>query len=156
MSTASSQLLVASSAVVRDAYQKIIAGQKQISEKKLVFISRVFTLLVAIVALLFAAYANKLVFYLVLFAWGGLGAAFGPSILLSLYWKKTTREGVIAGILAGSLTEIVWYLIPSLKAIVSEWVPAFILSFIAVVLVSISTRPPARADEYLRYMKGIN
>jgi len=154
MSTASSQLLVASSAVVRDAYQKIIASQKQIPEKRLVIISRIFTLLVALVALVFAAYANKLVFYLVLFAWGGLGAAFGPSIILSLYWKKITKEGVIAGILVGSLTEIVWYLIPALKAIVSEWVPAFILSFMAVVLVSLKTAPPDRVTEYLSYMKG--
>lgn len=156
MSTASSQLLVASSAVVRDAYQKIIASQRQIPEKRLVLISRVFTLLVAVVALLFAAYANKLVFYLVLFAWGGLGAAFGPAVLLSLYWKRITREGVIAGILVGSLTEIVWYLIPALKSMVAEWVPAFILSFTAVVLVSLCTRPPDRVEEYMRYMKGIN
>lgn len=154
MSTASSQLLVASSAVVRDAYQKIFLRNKQVSEKKLVFISRLFTLVVAIIALLFAAYANKLVFYLVLFAWGGLGAAFGPSIILSLYWKKTTRAGVITGILVGSLTEIVWYLIPSLKAVVSEWVPAFILSFISVVVVSHLTSPPARAEEFMEYMKG--
>ncbi len=154
MSTASSQLLVASSAVVRDAYQKIIARDRQIPEKKLVLISRIFTLLVAILALLFGAYANKLVFYLVLFAWGGLGAAFGPSILMSLYWKRITKEGVIAGLLTGSIAEIVWYLIPSLKAIVSEWVPAFILSAIAVVVVSLYTRPPARAEEYLQYMKG--
>jgi len=154
MSTASSQLLVASSALVRDAYQKILARNKQLSEKTLVLISRSFTLIIALVALLFAAYADKLVFYLVLFAWGGLGAAFGPAMLLSLYWKKTTKEGVIAGILVGTTTEIVWYLIPPLKAMVSEWVPAFILSFIAVILVSLKTEPPARVEEFMKYMKG--
>jgi SSS family solute:Na+ symporter len=154
MSTASSQLLVASSAVVRDFYQKILAKNKTISEKRLVLLSRAITLLVALVALVFAAYANKLVFYLVLFAWGGLGAAFGPSILLSLYWKKITREGVIAGILVGTLTEIVWYLIPSLKAMVSEWVPAFILSLITVVLVSLFARPPASTEVFLGYMRS--
>lgn len=154
MSTASSQLLVASSAVVRDAYQKILLKNRQVSEKKLVEISRLFTLLVAIVALLFAAYANKLVFYLVLFAWGGLGAAFGPSILLSLYWKRITKAGVISGILVGSLTEIVWYLVPALKNLVSEWVPAFILSFLTVVAVSLFTAPPDRAGEFMEYMKG--
>jgi SSS family transporter len=154
MSTASSQLLVASSAVVRDFYQKIMAKGKNIPEKRLVLTSRVITFLVALVALVFAAYANKLVFYLVLFAWGGLGAAFGPSILLSLYWKKTTKEGVMAGILVGSLTEIIWYLIPALKAIISEWVPAFSLSFITVVLVSWFNHPPLRTDEFMEYMKG--
>jgi sodium/proline symporter len=154
MSTASSQLLVASSAVVRDFYQKIMAKGKNIPEKRLVLISRAVTFLVALVALIFAAYANKLVFYLVLFAWGGLGAAFGPSLLLSLYWKKTSREAVIAGILVGSLTEIIWYLIPSLKSIVSEWVPAFILSFLAVVIVSFLTQPPQRTEEFMEFMKG--
>jgi len=154
MSTASSQLLVASSAVVRDFYQKILAKNKAVSEKRLVLLSRAVTLLVALSALAFAAYANKLVFYLVLFAWGGLGAAFGPSIVLSLYWKRITREGVIAGILVGTLAEIVWYLIPSLKATVSEWVPAFILSFITVVLVSLGTRPPAGTEAFMRYMRG--
>ncbi len=154
MSTASSQLLVASSAVVRDAYQKIIAKGRDIPEKKLVLISRIFTLIVAVVALIFAAYADRLVFYLVLFAWGGLGAAFGPAIVLSLYWKKITREGVIAGILVGSITEIVWYLVPALRNMVSEWVPAFILSFISVVLVSQMTRPPDRVEEFMKYMKG--
>ena len=89
-----------------------------------------------------------------LFAWGGLGAAFGPAILLSLYWKKTTKAGAIAGILVGSATEIIWYLIPSLRAALAEYVPAFILSFVAVVIVSLYTRPPERAEEYLRYMKG--
>ncbi len=154
MSTASSQLLVASSAVIRDAYQKILAQGKQIPEKKLVFLSRAVTLLVALVAIVFAAYANKLVFYLVLFAWGGLGAAFGPSMILSLYWKKITKEAVIAGILVGTSTEIIWYLIPSLKAFVSEWVPAFIFSFITTMLVSLMTKPPEAAEDFLRYMRG--
>jgi len=154
MSTASSQLLVASSAVVRDAYQKILAAGRQIPEKRLVWWSRLVTLLVSVIAIFLAAYGDKLIFYLVLFAWGGLGAAFGPAILLSLYWKRTTKEGAIAGILVGSVTEIVWYLIPSLRAAIAEYVPAFILSFIAVVVVSHFTRPPERAEEYLRYMKG--
>lgn len=154
MSTADSQLLVASSAIVRDVYQKILAKGKEISQKTLVFWSRVMTFILTLVALVFGALATKLVFYLVLFAWGGLGAAFGPSILLSFYWKKITKWGVIAGVLSGTATEIVWYSIPALKAIISEWVPASILSFIAVIGVSIFTFPPEDSEEMLKIMKG--
>jgi len=154
MSTADSQLLVASSAIVRDTYQKILARGKEISEKTLVFWSRLVTLIITLVALVFGALATKLVFYLVLFAWGGLGAAFGPSILLSLYWKKLTKWGVIAGIISGTATEIVWYSIPELKAVISEWVPATLLSFITVVSVSLMTFPPENAERMLEIMKG--
>lgn len=154
MSTADSQLLVASSAIIRDIYQKILVKEKELSQKTLVFWSRSATFLIAIVALIFGALANKLVFYLVLFAWGGLGAAFGPSMLLSFYWKKVTKWGVITGILAGTITEIVWYSVPALKTIISEWVPAFILSFITVVVVSLFTSPPADSERMLRIMKG--
>jgi len=154
MSTADSQLLVASSAIIRDIYQKILVKEKELSQKTLVFWSRSATFLIAIVALIFGALANKLVFYLVLFAWGGLGAAFGPSMLLSFYWKKITKWGVITGILIGTITEIVWYSVPALKTIISEWVPAFILSFITVVIVSLFTSPPADSERMLRIMKG--
>lgn len=107
----------------------------------------------AVVALIFGALAKKLVFYLVLFAWGGLGAAFGPSILLSLYWKRISKWGVVAGILTGTAVEIIWSSIPPLKAAVSEWVPAFIFSFTAVVAVSLLTSPPKEAEKLLKLMR---
>lgn len=154
MSTADSQLLVASSAIIRDLYQQIFSREKELSQKQLVFWSRVATLGMAVIALIFGAVAKKLVFYLVLFAWGGLGAAFGPTILLSLYWKGVTKWGAISGIVVGTLTEIIWYSIPSFKAIVSEWVPAFILSFFTVILVSSFTKPPENADSLFNLMKG--
>ncbi len=153
MSTADSQLLVASSAIIRDLYQKIFSKNRELPQRELVFWSRVATFGMATIALVFGALAKKLVFYLVLFAWGGLGAAFGPSILLSLYWKKITKWGVVSGILVGTLTEIVWYSIPSLKSSVSEWVPAFILSFFSVIVVSLLTRPPENSEYMLRMMR---
>lgn len=154
MSTADSQLLVASSVLVRDIYQKILAKGKEMQQKTLVFWSRIVTLLVALTALIIGITAKKLVFYLVLFAWGGLGAAFGPIIILSLYWKRITRWGAVAGILTGTVVEVAWYFIPRLKAIVSEWLPATILAALAVVTVSLLTRPPENVGEMMEIMKG--
>lgn len=156
MSTADSQLLVASSAVVRDIYQKIFAINRPLEQKKLVFWSRTATLFLSILALIMGFMAKKLVFYLVLFAWGGLGAALGPAVLLSLYWPRLTKYGVIAGILTGTAVEIFWYSQAHLKAMVSEWVPATILSFIAVIIVSLLTRPPEQAREMIKIMVGKN
>lgn len=154
MSTADSQLLVASSAIIRDLYQQTFSKNKELSQKQLVFWSRIATFGMAIVALIFGAVAKKLVFYLVLFAWGGLGAAFGPLILLSSFWKRITKLGAISGIFVGTVTEIVWYSIPSLKSSVSEWVPAFILSFLTVITVSLLTKPPENANKLMDFMKG--
>lgn len=156
MSTADSQLLVASSAIVRDLYQKIFATKQPLHQKKLVFWSRVATLILSIVALIMGFMAKKLVFYLVLFAWGGLGAALGPAVLLSLYWRRLSKWGVIAGILTGTAIEIIWYSQAHLKAIVSEWVPATILSFIAVIVVSLLTKPPEQANEMIKAMSQRN
>jgi sodium/proline symporter len=156
MSTADSQLLVASSAVIRDIYQKIFAFNRPLEQKKLVFWSRTATLLLSILALIMGFMAKKLVFYLVLFAWGGLGAALGPAVLLALYWPRLTKYGVIAGILTGTTVEIIWYSQAHLKAMVSEWVPATLLSFIAVIIVSLLTRPPEKAREMIKIMVGKN
>ncbi|MGQ9472251.1 MAG: sodium/proline symporter [Candidatus Aminicenantales bacterium] len=156
MSTADSQLLVASSAAVRDIYQKILAAHRPypLSQKKLVFWSRAATLFLSLIALAMGFMAKKLVFYLVLFAWGGLGAALGPAVLLALYWPRLTKWGVFTGILTGTALEIIWYSIPTLKAVVSEWVPATIISFLTVVLVSLFTSPPEKAKEMLHLMGG--
>lgn len=152
MSTADSQLLVASSALVRDIYQKIFAANRPLGQKNLVLWGRIATLLLALVALVMGFMAKKLVFYLVLFAWGGLGAALGPAVLLSLYWKRLTKWGVIAGILVGTAIEIIWYTQAHLKSLVAEWVPATILSFLAVVIVSLLTKPPEAAESLLKIM----
>jgi len=136
MSTADSQLLVAASSVVRDWYQKILKRDEEIPQKKLVLYSRLVVILLVIIALLFGLIAQELVYWLVLFAWAGLGAALGPTSILALYWKGTTKEGVIAGIITGTLVTIVWYFIPALKSNMYELVPAFIASGLVTILVS--------------------
>ena len=85
--------------------------------------------------------AQKLVFWLVLFAWGGLGAAFGPTIILSLFWKKVTRAGIIGGFISGTLTVIIWNQTPFLKGMVYELIPAFIISLLVTVGISLFLSP---------------
>ena len=136
MSTADSQLLVAASALARDIYEKSFFRSQNIPQKKLVFISRALVLLLVIAALLMAFIAEQLVFWLVLFAWAGLGASLGPTSVLALFWKRTTRDGVIAGIITGAITVIIWNQTDFLKDIIYELVPAFIISLFVTLGVS--------------------
>jgi sodium/proline symporter len=147
MSTADSQLLVAASALVRDIYEKLLHPGKEIPQHRLVNLSRWVVVLLVVVALALGFVAGQLVFWLVLFAWAGLGAAFGPTSILALYWKKTTRAGVIAGIITGAVTVIIWNQVPVLKALMYEMVPAFFLSFFVTLIVSTFTRKPEKARE---------
>lgn len=147
MSTADSQLLVAASAVVRDVYDRIIKKGREISQKKLVLYSRLVVLLLVIVALVFGLLAQELVFWLVLFAWAGLGAAIGPTSILALYWKGTTKAGIIAGLLTGTGVTIIWYYIPVLKDNLYELIPAFLLGLLATWLVSLFTQKPENIEE---------
>ncbi len=146
MSTADSMLLVSASAVIRDIYQKIINPGRDFTQKELVIYSRLVILLIVVVALIFGYFASDLVFWLVLFAWGGLGAAFGPTILLSLFWKRTTKEGVFTGFITGVLTIIIWRQTPELKAMVYELVPGFLLSLFFTVVVSLLTGKKRKAN----------
>ena len=155
MSTVDSQLLVASSAISRDLYQKIIKGRREVAEQRMVFLSRVVILVMVVVATVIAAVAIKypetkhIVFWLVLFAWGGLGASFGSTLLLALFWKGTTMWGVFAGLISGTVVTIVWESVPQLDAIVYELIPAFGISFFLVIVVSLMTRPPEVAEQEL-------
>jgi Na+/proline symporter len=92
---------------------------------------------VGLVALLLAWRANALVYSLVLYAWAGLGAAFGPPLLLSLWWRRTSRLGVLSGFIVGTVTVLVWYNVPVLKAQLYEMIPGFLLSLIATVAFSL-------------------
>jgi Na+/proline symporter len=97
--------------------------------------------------LLFSLLAQELVFWLVLFAWAGLGAAIGPSTILALYWKGTTKAGIFAGLFTGTVVTIVWYYIPVLKDNLYELIPAFTLALLATWLVSRFTQPPENIEE---------
>jgi sodium/proline symporter len=153
VSTADSQLLVAGSSVVRDVYEKWWMRGKQVSQKKLVFLSRLVVFIIVIIALLMGLVAGELVFWLVLFAWAGLGAAFGPTSILALYWKRTTHSGVISGVLTGAITVIVWNQVPYLKNLIYELVPAFAISLIVTIVVSIFTRKPDGVEEMFGSME---
>lgn len=152
MSTADSQLLVAASAVVRDFYQSVIRKDEVIPRERLVVLSRLTVALLVLVSLILGWLAETLVFWLVLFAWAGLGAALGPTSILALYWKGVTRAGVFAGLITGTLVTFIWSLTPRLDAMMYELIPAFFLALAATVLVSLKTRPPPDADELMASM----
>jgi len=153
MSTADSQLLVAASSVVRDIYEKVIKRDQQLDQKTLVLYSRVSVFLLVLIALVLGLLASELVFWLVLFAWAGLGASLGPTSILALYWKRTTRAGIFAGLITGTAVTVIWYNIPELKAGIYELVPAFIFSFIVTILFSILSKPHEKANTHFKAMK---
>ncbi|MBU1099487.1 MAG: sodium/proline symporter [Bacteroidetes bacterium] len=140
MSTADSMLLVCASAIIRDFYQKIINPEKHLSDKQLVLMSRIIIVAVVLMALIIGFVGNDIVFWLVLFAWGGLGAAFGPPILLALFWRKTNRNGAAAGMISGVLTVIIWNQTPFLKSMIYELIPAFFVSLALTFVVSLLTQ----------------
>jgi len=137
MSTADSMLLVAASSVVRDVYERIFRKGEVIPQQKLVFMSRAVVTLLVAVALVLGWLAQELVFWLVLFAWAGLGAAIGPTSILALFWRGTRWEGVFAGIITGTITVFVWKNVPVLEETVYELIPAFVLSTLVTVVVSL-------------------
>ena len=147
MSTADSQLLVAASSVVRDIYDKIIRKGDEIPQKRLVLMSRLVVLVLVLVSLVFGYLAEDLVFWLVLFAWAGLGASIGPASIMALYWKGTTRTGVMAGMVAGTGVTIGWYFTPLLSDLMYELVPGFIAGLAVTWLVSLYTEPAPDTEQ---------
>lgn len=154
MSTADSQLLVAASAVVRDVYEKVLRRGEELPQRRLVLYSRAVIVVLVLLSLGLGVVARDLVFWLVLFAWAGLGASLGPTSILALYWRGTTRAGVFAGLVTGALTTVVWFYTPALKSFLYELIPAFVLATLATVVVSRLTRKPDGADEMMRIMGG--
>ncbi len=138
MSTADSQLLVSTSAVSEDIYHQMI--DKKASQKKLVMISRIATFCVGVVAFLLALTAEDTVYKFVLYAWAGLGASFGPALLLSLWWKGVTRWGVLAGMISGTLTVVLWKSVFGFSDFLYELVPGFVIALFLVLLVSVLTK----------------
>ncbi|HUH13798.1 MAG TPA: sodium/proline symporter [Longimicrobiales bacterium] len=154
MSTADSQLLVAASSIVRDVYEKVIAREHAPDPRRLVLYSRLVVVALVAAALVLGLVADELVFWLVLFAWAGLGAALGPTSLLALFWKGTTRAGVFAGVAVGTLTTLVWYYTPVLRGALYELIPAFTLALLATWITSRFTRRPEGVDAMFAAMRG--
>lgn len=151
MSSASSQLLVTASAVAKDLYHPFI--RREASDKELLLISRITVLGISACALYLASDPNSYIFSIVSYAWAGFGACFGPTILLSLYWKRMTLKGAYAGIITGGLTVLIWKHFAWFG--LYEIVPGFLFSLIAIYVVSLLDKEPSdtmknRFDEVVR------
>ena len=146
MSTISSQLLVSSSSLTEDFYKAFV--RRSAGEGERLVVGRMSVLGVALVALVLASDRSSNILTLVSNAWAGFGAAFGPVILFSLYWPRTTRNGALSGVLVGALTVLVWLYAPfkigdeSLSGVIYEMIPGFALGSLATVIVSLVDRPP--------------
>ena len=140
MSTADSQLLVTSSAITEDFYKAFF--RPKASELELVWVSRATVVIVAAVALFLALEPESSVLELVAYAWAGFGAAFGPTFILSLFWRRMTRTGALAGIITGGLTVLGWKQLEGGVFDVYEILPGFLFSMLAVVLFSWSSASP--------------
>jgi sodium/proline symporter len=150
MSTADSQLLVASSAFSRDIFSAFI--KKDASDKLLLIVSRLTVVAVAIIGFIIALDPNSSIFGLVSYAWAGFGATFGPLVLLALFWKKTSRNGAIAGLICGGITVIVWKPLSGGIFDLYEIVPGFVVCLVVTVLVSLASKAdPSVEAEYDAY-----
>ena len=142
MSTADSQLLVASSSFTSDIYKPVF--RKNASEKETLWVGRIVVLIIAVVAYFIASSKSEgasSIMSLVDNAWGGFGAAFGPVILLSLFWKRTTYKGAIAGVVVGAVVDVAWMLLLSETGIY-ELLPGFIAGGLSCVIVSLIDKKP--------------
>ncbi|MBU8869316.1 MAG: sodium/proline symporter [Gemmatimonadales bacterium] len=135
MSTADSQLLASASAISEDIYRRLI--NPDAPQDKLVALGRWATLGVGVIGFLLAWQADDFVYNMVLYAWAGLGAAFGPPLLLSLHWRRTSRTGVLSGFISGTLVVILWYNIPFLNGLLYEMIPGFLVSLVFTLVFSL-------------------
>jgi Na+/proline symporter len=146
MSTISSQLLVSSSSLTEDFYKTFL--RKEASDAELVLVGRISVSIVAILAIYLAYDRDSSILDLVSNAWAGFGAAFGPLVLFSLYWKRMNFAGALSGMVVGAVTVLLWIYGPftingeSLSSVMYEIVPGFILASIAIVVVSLATNEP--------------
>lgn len=160
MSTADSQLLVASSSFTSDIYKPVF--RKKASDKETLWIGRIVVLIIAVIAYFIAkagmenegGSANAIM-TMVDNAWGGFGSAFGPVIILSLFWKRFTYKGAIAGVVAGAVVDVAWMLLLTDTTGVYELLPGFIAGLVFAVVVSLIDKKPSKEVEAL-YEKAIS
>lgn len=156
ISSSDSYLLIASSSVSVNIFKGIIKKDKA-TDKQVMWISRITLVVIALIGVIIAWNENSVIFSLVSFAWAGFGATFGPLMLFSLFWKRTTRTGAIAGMLAGGVSVFVWKLVLA-KFLADtipffglyELLPAFIISSLAIVIGSLLSKEPSKEtrDEF--------
>ncbi|WP_342319533.1 sodium/proline symporter PutP [Corynebacterium mayonis] len=145
MSTMSSQLLIASTALVEDLYR--IVSKKKPTHATLILLSRAMVVLVAVVSMLMAINPSDTILGLVGFAWAGFGAAFGPVVIASLYWRRLTSTGALVGMVVGAVTVFVWGSVDALSGIIYEIVPGVIFATAAMVIVSLFTTNPSEVEK---------
>jgi len=148
ISSSDSYLLIAASAFAKNIYQGIC--KKKASDREVMTVSRVTLLIITLIAVVIALDENSVIFSIVSFAWAGFGATFGPLMLFSLFWKRTTRAGAIAGMVSGAGVVFLWKLvIKGLGGVfaIYELLPAFIVSSIVIVVVSLLTKKPSAEIE---------
>ena len=141
MSTMSSQLLIVSSSLIEDLWKMIT--NKDLGEKTLILLSRIAVVFIAIIAGVLAINPSDSILGLVGFAWAGFGAAFGPLVLMALYWKRLNSKGAIAGMITGAVVAIVWGMVPATSDLIYEIVPGFIAHLIVSVAVTLMTDEPS-------------
>lgn len=153
MSTADSQLLVASSALSRDIFKGLI--KKDASEKQVLNVSRITVLVIAAIAFCLALNESSSIFGLVSYAWAGFGSTFGPIILLSLFWRGTSRNGAIAGLISGGITVITWHNLHGGLFDIYEILPGFIVCLIFTVIFSLlqKNKDPEMLAEFDAFKK---
>lgn len=141
MSTMSSQLLIVSSSLIEDLWKMIT--KKNLPEKTLINLSRGAVVVIALLAAVLAINPSDSILGLVGFAWAGFGSAFGPLVLLSLYWKRLNATGAIAGMVTGAVVSMAWGMIPATSDIIYEMVPGFFSHLIVTIVVSLMTKAPS-------------
>lgn len=151
MSTADSQLLAASSSVSQNIMQETL--HMNVSKKTSMLVARLTVIVIAVIAIFIARNPNSSVFEIVSFAWAGFGAAFGPVVICTLFWKRTNWQGALAGMIAGGASVFVWkYLVAPLGGVfaIYELLPAFLVGLFVIIVVSLATKAPEQdiIDEF--------
>ena len=158
ISSSDSYLLIAASAFAKNIYQGV--AKKNATDKQVMTMSRITLLVIAAIAVVIALDENSVIFKIVSFAWAGFGATFGPLMLLSLFWKRTTQAGAIAGMVGGAGMVFLWKLVISQLGgvfAIYELLPAFLFSAICIVVVSLLTKKPSQEvlDDFEAVKTGI-
>ena len=152
MSTASSQLLVTASSVSKDLYAVLL--KKDSDGPEIVWVSRITVIIVSVIAIVMAINPESSVFGLVSCAWGGFGSAFGPMILFSLFWKRMTLPGAIAGMITGGVVDLFWYNMSGGIFDIYEIIPGFIFSSLAIIIFSMCSKLPEEIKEEFESVKN--
>ncbi|MBT2688858.1 sodium/proline symporter PutP [Bacillus sp. ISL-47] len=154
MSTVDSQLLVSSSALAQDFYKSIF--RRNASKKEEMIVGRIAVLGIAVIAIFLGYNPESKVLELVSYAWAGFGASFGPVIILSLFWKRMTRNGALAGIVVGAVTVIAWKQITGGIFDLYELAPGFLFAGLAIIIVSLLDKEPSKeVQEQYNQFKSI-